>query len=457
MKNRKYGLVVFDKTQNLGDDIQSYAAIQYLPQIDYYIERECLNEFTSQNGEMVNVIMNGWYMHDITSMPPSPFINPLFISIHFTDHLYNECPEYLSGYFLDYLKKYEPIGCRDEVVRKYLTDNNIKNYWSGCLTLTIKKFPNVENGNYICAVDLGDEELSHLRKLTNKEIRIITHKLDDSVNSKLSYTERMHNVEETLKIYQGASLVVTTRLHCALPSLALETPVIMIHDSNNIDKVNRIGVFLELVNHTSKESFISGKFDDLIKNPKANPTNYLEIREKLELLVSEFIDKGCKDYLENQQNVELYKKYFVEQKKYIVNLLRVSFEKKLNLSKQEYMNWIDNINRENRMVIDKINSEKEQAIDKANEEKEQTISKIGKDNQKMEYELNRQINKYMLRDETANKELEVAINNYLKIVNEKQRQIDELYQQLNSITTSKGYRYLEKFRKIKGRLLRRGK
>lgn len=435
MKNRKYGLVVFDKTQNLGDDIQSYAAIQYLPQIDYYIERECLNEFTSQNGEIVNVIMNGWYMHDITSMPPSPFINPLFISIHFTDHLYNECPEYLSGYFLDYLKKHEPIGCRDEVVRKYLTDNNIKNYWSGCLTLTIKKFPNVEKGNYICAVDLDDEELSHLRKLTNKEIRIITHKLDDSVNSKISYEERMHNVEETLKVYQGASLIVTTRLHCALPSLALETPVIMIHDSNNIDKVNRIGVFLELINHTSKTNFISGKIDNLIKNPKDNSNDYLEIRKKIKSIVSEFIDNGCKDYSENQQNVKLYKKYFVEQKKYIVNLLRLSFEKTLSLSKQDYMNWIDNINIE----------------------KEQTISKIDKDNQKREYELNRQLNKYMLRDETVNKELEVAINNYLKIVNEKQQEIDKLYQQLNTITTSKGYRYLEKFRKIKGRLLRRGR
>lgn len=435
MKNRKYGLVVFDKTQNLGDDIQSYAAIQYLPQIDYYIERECLNEFTSQNGEIVNVIMNGWYMHDITSMPPSPFINPLFISIHFTDHLYNECPEYLSGYFLDYLKKHEPIGCRDEVVRKYLTDNNIKNYWSGCLTLTIKKFPNVEKGNYICAVDLDDEELSHLRKLTNKEIRIITHKLDDSVNSKISYEERMHNVEETLKVYQGASLVVTTRLHCALPSLALETPVIMIYDSNNIDKVNRIGVFLELINHTSKNNFILGKFDDLIKNPKDNSNDYLEIRKKIKSIVSEFIDNGCKDYSENQQNVKLYKKYFVEQKKYIVNLLRLSFEKTLSLSKQDYMNWIDNINIE----------------------KEQTISKIDKDNQKREYELNRQLNKYMLRDETVNKELEVAINNYLKIVNKKQQEIDKLYQQLNTITTSKGYRYLEKFRKIKGRLLRRGR
>ena len=446
MKNRKYGLVVFDKTQNLGDDIQSYAAIQYLPQIDYYIERECLNEFTSQNGEIVNVIMNGWYMHDITSMPPSPFINPLFISIHFTDHLYNECPEYLSGYFLDYLKKHEPIGCRDEVVRKYLTDNNIKNYWSGCLTLTIKKFPNVEKGNYICAVDLDDEELSHLRKLTNKEIRIITHKLDDSVNSKISYEERMHNVEETLKVYQGASLVVTTRLHCALPSLALETPVIMIHDSDNIDKVNRIGVFLELINHTSKTNFISGKIDNLIKNPKDNSNDYLEIRKKIESIVSEFIDNGCKDYSENQQNVKLYKKYFVEQKKYIVNLLRLSFEKTLSLSKQDYMNWIDNINREKELVITKTN-----------EEKEQTISKIDKDNQKREYELNRQLNKYMLRDETVNKELEVAINNYLKIVNKKQQEIDKLYQQLNTITTSKGYRYLEKFRKIKGRLLRRGK
>ena len=47
----KYGLIVFKETENIGDDIQSYAAIKYLPQVDYYIEREKLDEFVPENEE----------------------------------------------------------------------------------------------------------------------------------------------------------------------------------------------------------------------------------------------------------------------------------------------------------------------------------------------------------------------------------------------------------------------
>ena len=35
----KYGLVYFDETDNIGDDIQSYAIMQFLPQIDYLTEK----------------------------------------------------------------------------------------------------------------------------------------------------------------------------------------------------------------------------------------------------------------------------------------------------------------------------------------------------------------------------------------------------------------------------------
>ena len=38
----KYGLIVFKETENIGDDIQSYVAIKYLPKIDYYIAKNKL-------------------------------------------------------------------------------------------------------------------------------------------------------------------------------------------------------------------------------------------------------------------------------------------------------------------------------------------------------------------------------------------------------------------------------
>ena len=36
----KYGLIIFENTENLGDDIQSYAAMQFLPRVDYIIVRD---------------------------------------------------------------------------------------------------------------------------------------------------------------------------------------------------------------------------------------------------------------------------------------------------------------------------------------------------------------------------------------------------------------------------------
>ena len=35
----KYGLLVFKETDNIGDDIQAYAAERFLPKVDYYIDR----------------------------------------------------------------------------------------------------------------------------------------------------------------------------------------------------------------------------------------------------------------------------------------------------------------------------------------------------------------------------------------------------------------------------------
>ena len=59
----KYGLILNLATDNIGDDIQSCAAAQFLPSVDCVIDREALDRFDN-GGEQVKAIMNGWYMYN---------------------------------------------------------------------------------------------------------------------------------------------------------------------------------------------------------------------------------------------------------------------------------------------------------------------------------------------------------------------------------------------------------
>ena len=78
----KYGLIVFFNTDNIGDDIQSYAMEKFLPRIDYLIDREHLDGFYTTTGEKVAAILGGWYLHTPINWPPSPFLKLLPVSIH---------------------------------------------------------------------------------------------------------------------------------------------------------------------------------------------------------------------------------------------------------------------------------------------------------------------------------------------------------------------------------------
>ena len=333
----KYGLIVFKNTTNIGDDIQSYAIKKLLPSVDYYIEREKLNEFTSKNNEKVKTIISGWFNHDKLSFPPSPFIDPLFISIHFTDELLGNKPIYFTDYFLNYLKKYEPIGLRDDLVKSYLDDNNISNYFSGCATLTIKKFENIKKTDNICLVDLNyfvTENIKH--EFVNVITR--THYVDNSYNN-LSYDERFNYVEKLLKDYQSSKCVITSRLHCALPCLALGVPVILIYKSSNIDIKNRLSKYIELVNYVSEEDF-NKNYKEIINKISNNKSAYKKIANKLLITINDFIYRPC--LIENNLDSELYKKYFVEQKNnleeiYInkINMLNNLLDERYNLIKTD--------------------------------------------------------------------------------------------------------------------------
>ena len=74
----KYGLLMHKPTTNWGDDIQSYAIKQFLPHVDYIINREVINTFKPEEEEPVAVIMAAWWMWYKWNWPPSKYVLPYF-------------------------------------------------------------------------------------------------------------------------------------------------------------------------------------------------------------------------------------------------------------------------------------------------------------------------------------------------------------------------------------------
>jgi hypothetical protein len=215
-KNKIYG-VIDAFTPNIGDTIQTLAAINLLKKFcieKYYIlNREHLDTY---NGSEITVIVNGWFMDDITHFPPSPNIKPIFISFHCSN-------ESLIKNNRSYFEQHKPIGCRDLATMALFIKYSIDAYFSGCLTLC---FDTVEKkGDQIYFVDVMPELKPYFPNLEGK---YICHDIYETEN-RSNETYRLQLANELLDKYRSAKWVMTSRLHCALPCRAFGTPVYFVH------------------------------------------------------------------------------------------------------------------------------------------------------------------------------------------------------------------------------------
>lgn len=288
----KYGLLYWKDTNNIGDDIQSYAGLQFLPQTDYLIDREFMHSFISRDREPVAVIMNAWFLYNKFNWPPANDIYPLFEAMHFSAGKdYQSGLAFLDGIGGDYLRHFGPVGCRDETSRDLLLDKGIDAYYSGCLTLTLPKQPKVETAKP--TIYLVDTEPRVKRALERRvdtaryDMIEIKHMVDSHVYSLLPVEERMQMVGELLTRYQNAVCVVTTRLHCALPCLAIETPVLFLCDDT---KNYRLKSFLQYLHVSTTDDFCSGKEQYSVTKPPQNGTGHIPLKNELTNRTRAFIE-----------------------------------------------------------------------------------------------------------------------------------------------------------------------
>ena len=291
----KNGLLVYMTNNeshlfNIGDYIQSLAAAQFFDnKIDVYLNREKLSEY---NGDDVKLIMNGWFTHIPQNWPPSDKIHPLFVAFHLNKLADKEL---LSEKSIAYFKKYEPIGCRDYDTVEKLQSKGVKSYFSACMTLTLGlsyKYKG-ERSNNIYFTDvpidinksvknaiiglssfvlhpieitriyrkrypvfLFSKFLSNIfffmnySKLFTTDVLInATYSRQEIVDDFESEETKFYYAKELLEGYSKAQYVVTSRIHCALPCLALDTPVLYVYDDNQgIESSCRMKGLLELFN-----------------------------------------------------------------------------------------------------------------------------------------------------------------------------------------------------------------
>ena len=287
----KFGCLYYADSENIGDDIQTYAQRRFLPRVDYWIDRESLHIFSPDEEYKVALIMNAWFMYTPQNWPPSPYIYPLFISTHFSKYHVQWLKSKEEKYSLAqrYLRENEPIGCRDASTLQTLQKLGVESYFSGCLTLTLQPFPNVKKQDYICLVDVPPEAAEYVKK-KGYHVRIMSHNNSDL--KKISPQERLEQTERYLKIYQGARCVLTSRLHCALPCTGLGTPVLVLYAPEYDERFSSLKRFLHT---TDMESFLGGHWDVFLEAPYCCSGDYIPYANRLVKTCEDFVSRALQE------------------------------------------------------------------------------------------------------------------------------------------------------------------
>ena len=162
MKQVKFGAYKY-QTGNIGDNIQTLAILRFVTKVDYYFDRDKINSTKINPQDQVKLIANGWYMHHRNGVfdwpPEDPNLQPLLISMYLERDVESNRAD--LAFFTEksraFLKKFGPVGARDEGTKDFLEKNGIEAYYSGCLTLTLLPDATIPKNDYILAIDISDE------------------------------------------------------------------------------------------------------------------------------------------------------------------------------------------------------------------------------------------------------------------------------------------------------------
>ena len=218
---------------NVGNEMQSLASIQYLPEISSWVDHtQMANHSARPPHSATLVIPNAWWgpAHPTFprwSLPISPSIHPVLVSIHVNNWQNVMVPP--GPATLVKLQQYGTVGARDTRTFHSLERKNVSSFFSGCLTLTLNPKLREAQPSQVLLVDTLNNEAVKTNLLPNSSKAFV---VSYSHNLEAPFPLRFHHSFQyaygSLLQIAAAKLVITSRIHVALPAVALGTPVIFV-------------------------------------------------------------------------------------------------------------------------------------------------------------------------------------------------------------------------------------
>lgn len=335
----KYGLLVYKGvhggnvgrkekgTFNVGDNIQMFAMQQIynkmgippeeIIKIDYH-------DLGTYAGEYVILPINFFFFGCSNArekfFPTSSRIMPVFIGVHLETDCFN----------LDeirYLKENGPIGCRDEYTLSNLRKYGIPSYLFGCVSATLDKRKKESTQLKTYIVDVEDKVIDYMPEELKKNVCRVYHE-EHEYFSQETFDKMDLKAETILQEYKkNAALVVTSRLHCASPCIAMGIPTIIIVKEKSsrfawldklvtlysVDELEKVDWFPEPIDYEHIKEKMIGLIIERIRNKKnewekiCDISYYFEDRKKevyvnpydnfVKKLRQEIVSKNNKEYI----------------------------------------------------------------------------------------------------------------------------------------------------------------
>ncbi len=153
---------------------------------------------------------------------------------------------FLSKTFCDEFTGYN-ITSRDFYTRDFLMERGMNAPFVGCVSSLISmidlSFLPKQQDHEILFVDVDDQIQSHLLKGSNHDKRILN--LTNRIDPVYGENQKEKKVDLLIASIQSSELIVTSRLHVALPSMALGKPTVLI--SGDDPRYGGLSSFLNIV------------------------------------------------------------------------------------------------------------------------------------------------------------------------------------------------------------------
>lgn len=201
-------------TNNIGDDMQSYALTQILGDPDLYVDRDKLDSYTDY--PEMDLYANGYMI--CGPFPPAPQISfiPLALGIGGFGEMTKEKKDYLSSLPV--------IGCRDHHSVRWCVQRGFNGVYIGCPTMLIKRRQLITLSKRVLCVDVNPMPIrEHLK---GHQVTWRTNQIQPSAPPEI----RKRYLFDLIECITRSNLVITNRIHVAMPAVAMGIPTIIIDD-----------------------------------------------------------------------------------------------------------------------------------------------------------------------------------------------------------------------------------